>query len=191
MELVERRATVIVTNPQTGSDWKGRIVGLADHPTLMLEQPDGFRLSLPQTFDVVIADDSDIAQPYVLPPGGRWLEIAFFGHRSYEGYVTEVTLHGDQAAYHIDLPERIWGGNPDAWVEHAANSLFDQRPVSAGSLHEAWKAQVERAEKMRAQREEWARAQEQRALEAGDKPCGCGPAEVCADCHDPDDPLPF
>lgn len=42
---------VIVTNP-AGGTWSGRIVGLADHPAMLLERDDGRRVMLPQCFAV-------------------------------------------------------------------------------------------------------------------------------------------
>ena len=43
---------VLATSPQ-GRIWSGKLIGLADHPTLVLEQSDGTRLSLPQSLNVV------------------------------------------------------------------------------------------------------------------------------------------
>jgi hypothetical protein len=49
--MLEDARRVRVTNPSGGS-WTGRIVGLADHPTMLLERGDGHRVSLPQCFAV-------------------------------------------------------------------------------------------------------------------------------------------
>lgn len=98
---------------------------------------------------------------------GRWAIIAFVGHNEYEGYVTEVVKHG-QPAYHVDLPERLWGGDPDAWVEYAASAWFSERPVAEVSLRRKWEADRERAARRAAQEAEWRRQREQRALEAGE-----------------------
>lgn len=98
---------------------------------------------------------------------GRWLRIAFMGHLEYTGYVTEITKHG-QAAYRIDLPEKVWGGNPLAYVTHAATSWFSDRPVTEESVRSAWEAQQERARRRAEQEAGWTRQQETRALEAGD-----------------------
>lgn len=100
-------------------------------------------------------------------PEGQWLRIAFMGHVELTGYVTEVTLAG-QAAWHVDLPEKIWGGNPHAWQEYAATALYSRRPVTEESVREAWEA----ARARRAAMEEEQRRYE---LEAG------------GDSDDPDD----
>jgi hypothetical protein len=122
------------------------------------------------------------------PQGGQWKRISFMGHTEYSGWVTEVTQHG-QAAYRIDLPEKVWGGNPLAYVTHAASAWFSDRPVTEESVRAAWEAQVERARIRAEQEAEWAQMQEQRALEAGAEdddpdahPDGC----ICADCEDDD-----
>src|SRR5205814_1591759 len=84
----------------------------------------------------------------------------------YTGYVTQVTKHG-QAAYHIDLPEKLWGGNPLAWVEHAAAAWFSERPVTEATVRRQWEAAV-RAAAERARREaEWRDMQMRQAITAG------------------------
>lgn len=98
---------------------------------------------------------------------GQWLSIAFMGHVELTGYVTEITL-GGQPAFHVDLPEKLWGGNPMAWEEYAGSALYSRRPVSEESVRKAWEAQLERARRRAEQEAAW-RAQDQvRALEAGD-----------------------
>lgn len=97
--------------------------------------------------------------------GGYFAEIAFMGRIEYTGYVTQVTKHG-QAAYHIDLPEKLWGGNPLAWVEHAASAWFSERPMTGESVRRTWETQVRRAADRARQEAEWRRMQEQRAIEA-------------------------
>lgn len=111
------------------------------------------------------AESRPAAEPE-LADGGYWAEIAFLGRIEYTGYVTQVTKHG-QAAYHIDLPEKLWGGNPLGWVEHAASAWFSERPVTEASVRGQWESAV-KAAAARARREaEWQRMQEQRAIEAG------------------------
>jgi len=120
-------------------------------------------------------------------PDGQWMVIAFMGHNELTGYVTEITV-GGQPGFHIDLPEKVWGGNPLAWEEYAGSALYSRRPVSAESVRAAWEAQRRRAELRRQQDAEW----EQRALagtlttEGGDdeRPCGCGPTEECGACRE-------
>jgi len=100
--------------------------------------------------------------------GGYFAEIAFFGRIEHTGYVTEVVLHGGQAAYHIDLPEKLWGGNPLAWREYAASAFFEKNPVTEESVRAAWVAGRERAERLKRQQEDWERQRSQPALPAGD-----------------------
>jgi hypothetical protein len=97
---------------------------------------------------------------------GEWLSIAFMGHNEYTGYVTEIVKNG-QPAYHVDLPEKLWGGNPLACVEYAATAWFSDHPVTEEFVRRAWEAFVRAAEKRRQQEAEWRRADEQRALTAG------------------------
>lgn len=99
-------------------------------------------------------------------PDGEWLCIAFMGHNEYTGYVTEIVRNG-QPAYRIDLPEKIWGGNPLEFVEYAASTWFSDRPVKEEFVHKAWEAQRRRTEERRRQEAEWARMQEQRAITGG------------------------
>jgi DNA-binding XRE family transcriptional regulator len=99
-------------------------------------------------------------------PGGYFAEISFFGRIEHTGYVTEVTLHGGQAAYHIDLPEKLWGGNPLAWREYAASAFFEKNPVSEESVRAAWKSELERAGRWKRQQQEWERQRSQPALES-------------------------
>ena len=117
--------------------------------------------------------------------GGYFAEIAFFGRIEHTGYVTEVVLHGGHAAYHIDLPEKLWGGNPLAWREYAASAFFEKNPVTEESVRVAWEAERERAERWERQQAEWDRAQSQPALPAGDvDDCLCGPGEFCDECRE-------
>lgn len=93
--------------------------------------------------------------------GGQWLSIAFMGHVELTGYVTEITL-GGQAAFHVDLPEKLWGGNPMAWEEYAGSALYSRRPVTEESVRKAWEARQERAAHRAEQQALW------RAIEARD-----------------------
>ena len=104
----------------------------------------------------------------LLAPGGRFEDIAFFGHLDHTGYVTEAIDHGGNAVYRIDLPEKIWGGNPLAEIEYAASAKFSRKPVTEESVRAQWEAERARAERWRQQQAEWERAGSQRALPAGD-----------------------
>lgn len=107
------------------------------------------------------------------PPGeyaradGQFLEIAFMGHVELIGYVTEITL-GGEPGYHIDLPEKLWGGNPLAWEEYSAKALYSRRPVTEVSVRAVWDAQVRRAAERRQQEAEWDRQQQHRAVAGAD-----------------------
>jgi hypothetical protein len=102
----------------------------------------------------------------ISPSDGTWLQISFLGHNEYTGYVTEIVRNG-QPAYHVDLPEKLWGGNPLAYVEYAATAWFSDHPVTEEFVRRAWEASLRAAEKRRQQEAEWRRADEQRALVAG------------------------
>lgn len=114
-----------------------------------------------------VAEAVRLAYPRDIEPDGQWLQIAFLGHVELTGYVTEITL-GGQPAFHIDLPEKLWGGNPMAWEEYAGSALYSRRPVSEESVRAAWEAQRERAARRTREEAEWHASQQQRALEAGD-----------------------
>lgn len=89
---------------------------------------------------------------------GQWMTIAFMGHVELTGYVTEITLAG-HAAFHIDLPEKIWGGNPMAWEEYAASALYSRRPISEESARKQYESRIQ----WQQQRAEWATT----AIESG------------------------
>lgn len=95
-------------------------------------------------------------------PEGGWYRISFMGHVELTGYVTDVTI-GGQPAFHVDLPEKIWGGNPLAWQEYAGSALYSRRPVTEATVREAWEA-------ARASRAAWEEQQRQYELEASDQP---------------------
>ena len=97
---------------------------------------------------------------------GCFAVIAFMGHNEHTGYVTEILKNG-QPAYHVDLPEKLWGGNPLAYVEYAASAWFSERPVSEESVRKAWEAQCRRAALRARQEAEWQRMQDQRVLTDG------------------------
>lgn len=115
-----------------------------------------------------VAEDAATASAQSAAPDGYFAVIAFFGRIEHLGYVTEVMLHGGQAAYHIDLPEKIWGGNPLAWREYAASALFEKHPVTEDSVRRAWEAEREQAERWQRQQAEWDRDRSPAALPAGD-----------------------
>lgn len=98
---------------------------------------------------------------------GEFKRISFMGRITHTGLVTEIIKHG-QPAYHIDLPERLWGGNPDAWVEHSAAAWFSEEPISEQAVRVTWETGLRRRA-MQAERERlWREQQQTHALEAGD-----------------------
>jgi hypothetical protein len=116
----------------------------------------------------------DLGLPPRAEPGeGQFMHIAFMGHTELAGFVTEVTLHGGVAAYHVDLPEKLWGGNPMAWQEYPASVLFSRCPVTEESVRAAWEAERERAARWERQQAEW--QQSPAALPAGDHDYVNGP----------------
>lgn len=59
MDLVGKE--VVVTNPTVHTTWRGRAIGYADQPTLMLEMEDGFRLMLPAAWaKEALADETRV-----------------------------------------------------------------------------------------------------------------------------------
>ncbi len=129
-------------------------------------------------------------------PAGQFKTIAFFGHIEHTGYVTEIVKHG-QPAYHIDLPEKIWGGNPLAYREYAASAWFSEWPVTEESVRKAWEAERARAGERRRQAAAWEQQRECRELSAGtgDDDCICGPdssgedIDINPECPVHDDPF--
>jgi hypothetical protein len=104
------------------------------------------------------------AVPEVPDDGGRWERIGFMGHVEYTGWVTEIVRNG-QPAYRIELPDYVWGGDKDAWVEHSATSWYSSNPVNGRAVRQGWEATRRR----RAEIAEWeARQKAQRALMAAD-----------------------
>ncbi|HLK77200.1 MAG TPA: helix-turn-helix transcriptional regulator [Streptosporangiaceae bacterium] len=105
------------------------------------------------------------------PEGGRWLELELLGHRQRTGYVTEVTVCG-AAMLHIDLPAKLFGGEPDAWEEYAPSALYGLSPVREESVRRAWDGQQRAAEERARRDAEWQQRQDQRALTGGPAPDG-------------------
>lgn len=111
------------------------------------------------------AEDAAGAMPGPALGDGQFMIIAFMGHIEREGYVTEITL-GGEPGYHIDLPDKLWGGNPYAWEEYSAKVLFSRCPVPEESIRVRWETERKRAEERARREAEWRRIQEQRALTA-------------------------
>ncbi|MGH3274443.1 MAG: HAD-IIIA family hydrolase, partial [Streptosporangiaceae bacterium] len=59
--LVGTSSRVRVVNPHhPDGGWTGRLKGLADHPTLLIERSDGKLFALPQAFEVIELDDEPV-----------------------------------------------------------------------------------------------------------------------------------
>lgn len=56
MALLGRRVTV--TNPNAGRAWTGKLVAVADDPSVVIDQDRGPRMTLPQFFTITPADDA-------------------------------------------------------------------------------------------------------------------------------------
>lgn len=97
--------------------------------------------------------------------------ISFMGRIEYWGVrVTEITKHG-QAAYRIEKPGHVFGGDPYAVSYHAAQSWFSEERVTEQSARAAWDKRLKDAEERRKREEAWeaeqAKRREQRALTSG------------------------
>ena len=99
--------------------------------------------------------------------GGQWMHIAFLGHVELTGYVTEITL-GGQAAFRVDLPDKLWGGNPMAWEEYAASALYSRRPVTEESVRKSWERAQEWKRERAREEARWREEDAQHAIGAGD-----------------------
>lgn len=121
---------------------------------------------------------------------GQWMEMTFFGYADATGYVTEITV-GGEACFHIDLPGKLFGGDPRAWVEYSARAMRSRRPADAESERAEWEEDVRLAAEERQRREAWERQQQTRALTAGaaDDTRTLEPADTFAGA--PADGLPF
>jgi hypothetical protein len=111
----------------------------------------------PEDETVTAEQEAAPAEIAALPGGGEWLFIAFMGRIEYTGYVTEITRHG-QPAYRIELPEKVWGGNPLAYVTHSASAWFSDHPVTEESVRKAWESRARAAARAAAEETEWRRA---------------------------------
>ena len=99
-------------------------------------------------------------------PGGQFMGISFLGHDERVGYVTDITV-GGEPGFHIDLPDKVFGGDPLAWEEWSAKALRVRKPVPEAAVRKAWKAERKRAAERARQEAEWRRAQEQQAITSG------------------------
>ena len=96
LDLMLRGAWVTIANPGNGSAWSGRIIAMHDDPGVVIEQADGVRICLPQSFTVTEA--AEPPQPEPETPEGTYGRVEIPGYRENEGWVTEETRFGQQAA---------------------------------------------------------------------------------------------
>jgi hypothetical protein len=101
---------------------------------------------------------------------GEFKTIAFMGHNEHTGLVTEFLKNG-QPAYRVELPDKLWGGNPLAYVEYSASAWFSEHPVTEESVRTAWesrrKAAADRALREARWRQEQLEQERALALESG------------------------
>ncbi|WNI20352.1 hypothetical protein [Actinacidiphila sp. ITFR-21] len=92
---------VTATSSSTGTVWQGRLVGLADLPTLVLLSPGGGQVSLPQSFDVQRAAPPAAGTP---PPGAAFRPFAELRDTGLLWLINRVVLHprGLALALHTD-----------------------------------------------------------------------------------------
>lgn len=69
---------VTVTNPDVPASWYGKLVGLADQPSVLIQAPGGGQTCLPQSFTVERCDLEQ--QPAPAPAGLRERYAALFRH---------------------------------------------------------------------------------------------------------------
>lgn len=62
LDLMLRGAWVTIANPGNGSAWSGRIIAMHDDPGVVIEQADGVRVCLPQSFTVTEAPEPHAGQ---------------------------------------------------------------------------------------------------------------------------------
>jgi len=120
--------------------------------------------------DLALAPPADVQAPSAdraVAGDGQFMTMTFTGFAEVTGYVTDITL-GGEPAFHIDLPDKLWGGNPLAWEEWSAKALRSRHPVAEESVRRAWESESRAAEERARREAEWRRAQDQRALTAGE-----------------------
>jgi hypothetical protein len=118
MELLGKWARV--TNPLLESSWEGKLVGFADHPTLLLSAGDGRQIPLPQSFTIEVIDappdggddpgDSGTGEPrYTLAEARQELRRRECAGR---GHDTEVICNG----LSTDPVKVVCGRCGDSWA---------------------------------------------------------------------------
>jgi hypothetical protein len=112
------------------------------------------------------AEAEDPATPDPAFGDGEFKVISFMGHNTHTGLVREFVKNG-QPAYHIDLPGKLWGGNPLDYREYSASAWFSEYPIAEETVRSAWETEL-RSLAMQAERERlWREQQATHALEAG------------------------
>lgn len=147
------RLLTLLADPGPGRNYPDEIAEFLERMAQLHDGSGGGGEPAPETPDPAFGD-------------GEFKVISFMGRITHTGLVTEIIKHG-QPAYHIDLPERLWGGNPHAWVEHSAAAWFSEEPISEEKVRSAWETEIRRRA-MQAERERlWREQQATHALEAG------------------------
>jgi hypothetical protein len=112
--LMTDGARVLVSNPESSSGRVGVIIGLADHPVMILRDDTGERRVLPQAFTVAELEPG-MPDP---TPAGRWAEqeharrVALLGEAAAEDWaaaVVDVAVNGRVPVHAVlQLMESAW-----------------------------------------------------------------------------------
>ncbi|MFB4275772.1 hypothetical protein ACBJ59_10805 [Nonomuraea sp. MTCD27] len=70
MALLGHRVTI--TNPHTGSSWTGTLAALGDEPCAVIDEDDGTRFCIPQSFRITRVNDA----PPTPKSSGQWSRLA-------------------------------------------------------------------------------------------------------------------
>jgi hypothetical protein len=98
---------VTATSPHTQAVWQGRLVGIADHPTVILQTPGGGQVSLPQTVDLQPA-----SPPEAPTSGGRPRPFAELRDTGLLWLINRLALHPRSLALALHTDET---GNVLGW----------------------------------------------------------------------------
>lgn len=112
---------VTVTSSHARTVWQGRLVGLADLPSLVLLSPGGGQLCLPQSFDVQPAAPPTVGAP---PPGAAFRPFSELRDTGLLWLLNRTALHprGLALALHTDEAGEVLGwsllvsGDGDPWT---------------------------------------------------------------------------
>ena len=113
--LVSTGARVRITHPLKGGNWEGVIIGLADHPTMLLRYDNGRVWPLPQAYAVEVVTDEAAADSGGEPAPGTFWERAVLERFARGEPVDLATVRWQVAAL---LHEHPPTDAPDGTEEH-------------------------------------------------------------------------